>query len=251
MKIHSLYSSSKGNACLIYNKTTSILIDAGVSYKKLTEAASKELKPDAVFITHEHGDHIAGAGVLGRKIQCPLYIPQSSYLIKESKFNNCIIKHIEGGESVTIGDFIITAFSTRHDSEASVGFIVYEKSTKKKLGMMADSGSFGPVMVNALKDCDAYFLEADYDFQSLWDYEDYVQEHKERVDSPWGHMSNQQALDFIEQFIDLKKVQWIMLGHLSPRTNSPELLQTQLKQRFPTIKNKFIIAPTVEPLLLS
>lgn len=251
MYVHSLYSSSQGNACLIYNKKTSILIDAGLSYKKLTEAAAKELKPDAVFITHEHSDHIAGAGVLGRKIQCPLYIPQASYLIKESKFKNCIIKYMEGGDSIKVGDFTVTAFSTKHDSQASIGFTIYEKSTKKKLGIMADSGSFGPTMLKALENCNAYFLEADYDTQSLWDYEDYVQEHKERVDSPWGHMSNQEALNYIEQHIDLKKVKWVLLGHLSPRTNSPELLQTQLKQRFPQAMNKFIIAPTVEPLLLS
>jgi len=251
MYVHSLFSSSRGNACLIYNDKTSILIDVGVSYKKLVDAAPNKFKPNAVFITHEHSDHIAGAGILGRKMQCPIYMPKASYLVKESKFNDCIINHIEGGEAVDIGNFVITAFSTRHDAEASIGFTIYEKTTKKKLGIMADSGSFGPVMVNALKDCNAYFLEADYDTASLWAFEDYVQEHKERVDSPFGHMSNQQVLDFIENFIDLKNVVFVLLGHLSPRTNSPELLQTQLKQRFPQAMDKFIIAPTEKPLLLS
>lgn len=248
MFVHSLYSSSAGNACRVYNDETSILIDAGVSYKKLAKIAGEGFAPDALFITHEHGDHIAGAGVLGRKTGCPIYLPQASYMEKQATFEKCSTHYIEGGSVTTIGDFEVLAFSTRHDSHASVGYVVTEISTSKQFGYLTDTGSFSKLMKKSLHGCDAYLLEADYDLQELEDYEDYADVHKERIRGPWGHLGNDQTLDFIDECIDLENTQWILLGHLSPRTNSPALLLGQVQERFVHAIHKFKIAPTEEPL---
>lgn len=251
MYVHSMYSSSSGNACRVFNKNTTILIDAGVSFKKLQKAAGADFKPDALFITHEHSDHTSGAGIVHRKTKCSIYIPKPSYMEKRALFNDYKPNFLAGGHEVAIGDFKIKAFSTRHDSTACVGYTVTEIATGKKFGYLTDSGSYSRLMEATLKGCDAYLLETDYDDRLLEEYEEYPDVHKERIRSPWGHLSNTQTLEFIENSIDLAKTQWVLLGHLSPRTNTPETLLMQVKNKFPKYLNKFKIAPTATPLKIT
>jgi len=248
MKVHSLFSGSSGNAFRVFSDTSDILIDAGVSYKRLCEANGGDLLPQALFITHDHGDHVGGAGVLGRKAKCPVYIPEASYSAKEKIFKDCDVRFIAGGDSVTVGDFIVTAFSTRHDSQASVGYVVTEKSTGIKCGYVTDTGSFNKVMREALKNCDVYLLEANYDEKSMDDFEDYDPIHKERVKGPFGHLSNEQIMDFVDDTLELEKVSHIMFGHLSRNTNTPELVMGEAETRFPKHLNLFSTAPHTEPL---
>ena len=163
---------------------------------------------------------------------------------KQALFNDYIPNFIVGGDEVTIGDFKIKAFSTRHDSAACVGYTVTEIATGKKFGYLTDSGSYSRLMLASLERSDAYLLEADYDEKLLEEYGGYPESHKERIRSPWGHLSNAQTLGFVENSIDLETTQWILLGHLSPRTNTPEILLTQVKNKFPKYLKKFKIAPT-------
>ncbi len=248
MYVHSMYSSSSGNACRVFNENTTILIDAGVSFKKLQKAAGAGFKPDALFITHEHTDHTSGAGIAHRKTKCPIYMPEASYMEKRALFNDYKPNFLIGGHEVAIGDFKIKAFSTRHDCAACVGYTVTEVTTGKKFGYVTDSGSYSRLMRTALDGCDAYLLETDYDEQLLTEYEEYPDVHKDRIRSPWGHLSNAQTLEFVENSIDLEATQWILFGHLSPRTNTPETLLTQVKNKFPKYLKKFKIAPTDAPL---
>ncbi|MBC8436923.1 MBL fold metallo-hydrolase [bacterium] len=244
MKVTSLYSSSSGNSCRVFNDDTSILIDCGVSAKKLF--AEEEFPIDALFITHEHADHIAGAGVIGRKVGMPIYIHKDSYEpFKEKTFKKCddIIKDIKGGDRIEIGDFSIKAFTTRHDSRnGGLGYVVTETSTGKKFGYLTDTGSITGMMANELEGCDAYLLEADYDTKSLFEFDMYDQLLKERIDSPFGHLSNDQIMDFIDSHLkkSFSKVQWILFGHLSHRTNSPEMVKTAFNTRFSEFKNIYI-----------
>ena len=242
MKINSLYSSSSGNACRIYNDDTSILIDCGVSGKKVF--AEGDFPIDAIFISHEHGDHVAGAGVLCRKLDIPVYIHENSYEpIKDKIFKNCEdnIRFMKGGDRLELGDFSIKAFTSRHDSQnGGLGFVVKEVSTGKTFGYLTDTGSITKMMAEEMKGCDAYFLEADYDTKMLYEYENYDTILKERIDSPVGHLSNDQVMEFIESFIDLSTTQWIMFGHLSHRTNTPELVKTAFVDKFSNYKNIYI-----------
>lgn len=229
MKIQSLYSSSSGNSCRVFNDTTSILIDCGVSMKKLyTEG---EFDIDALFITHEHSDHVGGAGVIGRKLKCPIYIHEESYnQIKDRIFKNCddLINFIVGGDTVTIGDFEIHAFTTRHDSKnGGMAFTITEVPTNKKFGYLTDTGSITKMMKNKLKNCDAYFLEAGHDIDLLNNYEEYDEILKNRIKSPYGHLSNDQIMSFVDDTVsdNFDNTQWIIFGHLSHRTNTPELVK--------------------------
>ena len=249
MKIRFLFSSSEGNCSVIESSGGKrIVIDAGVSYKKLTESYGEPLIPDALFITHEHGDHVLGAGVLARKTGCPVFIPEKSYEVVYTKFKNCpMISMISGGQCVIVGDLVITAFSTQHDSKDSVGYIIQEGG--KKFGYITDTGNISKLMRSKLEGCDAYFIEADYEEELLWNYDDYTVLMKERISCDFGHLSNDQALDFVET-LDLSEVEWITLGHLSKHTNSPDLLREKFSKRFPEHKDKLHLAPQEQLLTL-
>ncbi len=244
MKIKSIYSSSSGNTCRIHNDTTSILIDCGVSYKRLM--LDEEFEVDALFITHEHTDHVAGAGVLGRKLEMPIHIHKDSYqYVQKRIFKNCddIINYIKGGDEVEIGDFLVKAFTSRHDSKnGGLGYVITEISTGKKFGYMTDTGSITNMMASELQGCDAYLLEADYDETLLAMYEGYDELLKKRIGSPYGHLSNDQIMDFIDTSIkdNFDNVQWILFGHLSDKTNSPELVKEAFSIKFPEFENIYI-----------
>jgi len=193
-------------------------------------------------------DHIRGAGVAGRKSQAPVYITKASYEKKPETFNGCDVHFISGGDVIETKGFTIEPFSTRHDSKASLGYIVTEKQTKLKFGHITDTGSFSKLMKLALVGCDAYLVEADYDEQLLNDYDDYDQYLKDRISGPWGHLSNEQAMDFIEEVIDIVKVKWISLGHISVRTNTQDLILAAVGDRFPKYADKFFCAPSEDPI---
>jgi len=243
MRIRPLYSSSSGNACKVQTDDAFILIEAGVSYKKLVEANGGPVTPDAVFVTHSHGDHINGAGVLGRKSGAPLYMLRESFKKKEKLFNACDVRHIKHGDKYTIGGLEVLVFDTRHD-RPSVGFIITETKTGKRFAYVTDTGAIGKVVRMAIAECDAYLLETDYDETELEKTAEYDDVLKDRIRSPFGHLGTQQTLDYIKDNIDLEKTAWILLGHISTITNSPELVKARLEATIdPKYQDKFYLAP--------
>lgn len=250
MKINFLYSSSSGNATVVESTSgnTKIQIDAGVSYKKLKEAYQKDLDINALFITHDHSDHIKNAGIVARKTNCEVYLPEPAYLNKKDLFDNCSFSYITGGNITEINELEVLAFSTRHDSPGSVGYTVFDKESKLKFGFLTDTGVITKVIKNALYDCDAFFIESDYDVEGLEKCEEYDEFLKERIKGAYGHLSNQESLEFIKTGSS-DKLQWAALGHLSKHTNTPETLQKRIEEIVPTLKDKLIIltdAQTIE-----
>lgn len=175
------------------------------------------------------GDHIGGAGVMARKTSAPIYIPEQSYKVKSDMLKGCVVNFINGGESIIIGDLQITAFSTKHDSMGSVGFVVTDLTNGKSYGHLTDTGIVTPIIKEALKTCDAFFIECDYDEESLEKNAEYDETLKTRIRSPLGHLSNQQAIKYMKNNIDMSKTEFIILGHLSRKNNSIDLLKTQVE----------------------
>ena len=248
MKLLPIGSSSSGNSTMIYNDDTHILIDCGVSMKAvLAKTGRKEF--DALFISHEHGDHISGAGPLGRKTQVPIFINEIVYTAKQDLFDGCITRFIDETSSVTIGSFIITPFSTKHDAKHPLGFVVEEPATGTSLCYLTDTGNISKTMREATKNCNVFFLECDYDDQLILDYDGYDQLLKDRIMSNFGHLSNRQALEFIQTF-NLDNIKAVIFGHISPRTNSPEKVMERVDEfeKLANVKEKIFIAPFEHPL---
>jgi len=242
IKTNILASSSEGNCTHVSTDKASIIIDAGLSAKKVFEL-SGENEFDAIFISHEHGDHVKGLGPLGRKTGATIYVHELVYDKLESKLNDCEVKLWMPGEEIAIGDLKINNFSTRHDSVYSYGFTVAQEGGKK-LGYLTDTGSWTKLMGNHLKGCDGYIIEADYDHDTLMNYDDYDEYLRERISSNWGHLSNDQTMELLE-YLSPAAPDFIVFAHLSPRTNTHKLVLDAAKKKFPTWDEAvFDIAPT-------
>ena len=243
MHATSIASSSSGNSTLISNDTVSVIVDSGVAVKQILEKTGRA-KFDAIFLSHEHGDHIKTAGALARKTNSPIYVSALAADKWSAKhigdFDGCTMVDITDTSVITLGNMTIRTFSTKHDAAHSLGFIFEEPGTK--FCYLTDTGRVSKTMLAAMQGCDSYFIECDYDENIMQGYEEYSQDLKDRITSDYGHLSTGQVLDLV-QLLDLDRTRKFILGHLSPRTNNPERVLERIKERYPNYVNKFIIAP--------
>ena len=251
MLLFNLMSSSSGNSTIIKSGDVEIMIDAGSSLKKIAEKYEKALgkqltKLNAILISHKHGDHISGAGVVARSVSCPIYLPEETFKQKEALFKDCEINYINGSDVIKIKHLEIKVFNVRHDSGACVGFVISDTTDGKKIGMLTDTGNVTRLIRETLKGCNGYMIEADYDEESLEKYAGYDDFLKERIRGDFGHLSNKQTLTYVQDNLNLDTVDWILFSHLSEHTNSPEILKKQVENKFPErYWNKFHISKDV------
>ncbi len=220
----SLVSGSSGNASLITDGNTTILIDCGLSGKKLTEQMSAiGLCPSdlsGILITHEHTDHTKGAGVVSRKYNIPIYTTQGTFdamkigAVSEENFHAIV-----PDSTFDIGTISITPFSIPHDAAAPVGFSFFTEN--KKYTLATDIGCMTEQLYCKICGCDSIILESNHDVDMLR-YGDYPYHLKERILGKKGHMSNDLTA---ETAIRLAKdgTKHIMLAHLSHENNTPEI----------------------------
>jgi phosphoribosyl 1,2-cyclic phosphodiesterase len=223
--ITSLNSGSNGNCYYVGNNNEAVLIDVGISCKeveKRMERLNLSLnKVKALFISHEHGDHIKGLQVLSKKYSLPIYITthtlNNSHLILEESLVNIF----KGYEPILIGDLSITAFPKRHDASDPYSFIV--EGNGVKIGVLTDIGSVCDHVIENFKQCHAAFLEANYD-EMLLENGSYPYYLKDRIRGNNGHLSNKQALDL---FVNHKHefMSHVILSHLSKDNNCPILVK--------------------------
>lgn len=225
MKISVLGSGSRGNAIFLETDSLKILIDAGFSGKKIAELlesiGEKIEMLDAILITHEHGDHIQGVGIVSRKYGVPIFITKESYekgALKLGKISNENLNFIEG--EFFLGDTKIIPFDVMHDAERTVGFRI-EESTGKKIAISTDLGYIDNIVREAFKKVDVMIIECNYDYHMLMECS-YPWELKARVKGRNGHLSNNDCARFINEMYhkDLKKV---YLAHISKDSNHPKL----------------------------
>lgn len=220
-------------------------MDCGVSLTRLFK--NSRFGIEAIFITHEHHDHVQGVGALGRATGAKIFIHPASHEAQVSKnpdfFKGCSIATIEEGESIAVDSLIVTPHKTSHDAAAGLFFTFRDESNGAKFGMLTDTGMYLPAMAKILSDCDALLLETNYDRYLLDVYSGYTDWQKDRIRSRKGHLSIDQTINFIRKHIDLDKMQWITFGHLSPRTNDPDIVFQRMKSVFPTYRS-FSVSPS-------
>jgi len=235
MKISVLASGSKGNCFYITHLGTTILIDAGVTYKYYCECLSElRLDPqrlDAIFISHEHGDHVNGAGVMHRKTNAPIYLsePTMMYSLKKIGTLNAQPINFDIGKDVVIKDLTIHPFTSSHDAIDSCHFLVHPTGDRTKtLAVVTDCGYPTTLLKENLIKSSTIILESNHDVYML-KTGPYDWHLKQRILSKTGHLSNDQANELIKKIYH-PNIRRIVLAHLSETNNTPEIAYTQMRE---------------------
>lgn len=222
----SLYSGSSGNSFLVSTETTNILVDVGVSAKKIQIALDNLLinpySINGILITHEHTDHVQGLGTFSKKYNVPVYVNQKTLNAmpkQQEKINNDNINLFEVGDTFYINDLKIKSFSIPHDATNPCGFNIYKDS--KKISIATDIGHMTNDILHSLEESSFVMLESNYDPEVL-KCSSYPYALKTRIAGPTGHLSNEMAGKTISYLLKYG-LKGAMLGHLSKESNFPEL----------------------------
>ena len=226
IKIVSLYSGSTGNATLIETESTSILIDAGKSSRALCaalrQAGSDPEKIRAVFVTHEHTDHISALEVFLKKYRVPVHMTELSASFIPSCRSPRLCENIVAHPpifTVRVGDLNVSSFVLSHDSAMCVGYRV-ESDFGYVFGTATDTGYVTSGMDACLCGCNSVFLESNHDIDMLR-FGDYPPELKKRILSRHGHLSNDDCAAFAVRLAE-NGTKNFMLAHLSEENNTPD-----------------------------
>jgi len=223
--ITSLNSGSNGNCYYIGNDNEAVLIDAGISCRE-TEKRMKRLglsmqKVKAIFVSHEHGDHISGLPVLAKKYALPVYITSTTLTHCKLTLEPSLVYSFNAGKPVSIGSLYVNAFSKYHDAGDPHSFVVSYENVK--VGIFTDLGIVCKSLVKHFKQCHAAFLEANYD-EKMLEEGSYPIHLKNRIRGGVGHLSNTQALQLVMNYKPAFMTH-LLLSHLSKNNNDPLLVK--------------------------
>lgn len=222
----SLFSSSSGNSTYIGTTKDGILIDAGVSAKKINEAlAARDIAAEtirAIFVTHEHTDHITGIRVLASKHNIPVYATQGTLTELEEKgvLNGKFPCDVISEKGIDVCGMVIRPFKTPHDSRESCGYTIMMPD-ERKISVATDIGHITDTIVDAVSKSDLILLESNHDIGMLKNG-DYPYDLKRRILSDYGHLCNEKCAEAVRLLLG-KGTTRFLLGHLSEKNNIPDL----------------------------
>lgn len=222
--ISSLNSGSNGNCYYIGNEKEAVLVDAGISCREIERRMKRLELPmhqvKAVFISHEHSDHIRGLTSLVKKYKLPVYITTPTLRFGRLYFESGLVRNFAPNEAITIGDLEVTAFSKLHDASDPYSFTIACKGVT--VGVFTDIGLPCQNVVKYFRQCHAAFLESNYDEDMLLNGS-YPYHLKKRIHGEKGHLSNRQALELFKKHRP-PFMTHLVLSHLSQNNNCPELV---------------------------
>ncbi|MGM8227357.1 MBL fold metallo-hydrolase [Cellvibrio sp. ARAG 10.3] len=227
MRFASLGSGSRGNSTLVEWATGALLIDCGFSLKE-TEQRLLRLarRPDqlaAVLVTHEHSDHIKGVAALARRYQIPVYMTPGTFHSRNlGELPD--LRLIHAYTPFEINGLTVRPVAVPHDAREPAQFVL--EFAGLRLGILTDLGSITPHVEACYQSCDAMVLEANHD-PAMLAYGSYPPSLKQRVGGQWGHLSNQQAAGFLQR-VDTRRLQHLVVAHISQQNNTPALAQAAL-----------------------
>ena len=226
IKVCSLFSGSSGNCIFVSYNDTSILIDAGLSGKKIGEALKSIGQSfddiSAIFITHEHSDHINGAGIIARRYKIPIYANSLTWKAMRpfmGKLSSDHVRVVEVGETHSLGDIEIRPFAIPHDAVCPVGYNLFING--KKLTIATDIGHMSRELLSNLEKSDMVLLESNHDVGMLKAGR-YPWPLKQRILGENGHLCNDMAGKVVAYLAE-NGTRRFLLGHLSKENNFPEL----------------------------
>ena len=229
MRISVLASSSRGNASVICNGDTFVMVDAGISARRickgLDECGLGMEQVSGIFITHEHTDHIGGLGTLDRKHELTLYC--SRYLRSELRAvaPRATLNYVEPGGRVQVGEVTVTPLGVSHDAVDPLGYVF--EGDGVKLGYVTDTGRCTRTMLAALEGVHALYLESNYDEEMLHD-SGRPYSLIERIEGVAGHLSNKQAGEVVRALAH-SGLRHVILAHISPECNTPSCAEHSMQ----------------------
>jgi len=235
MRLCSIASGSSGNCIYVGHASTHLLIDAGISGKRieqgLLEIGVEPGSISGILVTHEHSDHIQGIGILARKYGIPLYGTVETFCaMKKGKTNigkveDGLFQQIFPGKEVSIGEISVMPFSVSHDAANPVAYVF--RAEGHKIGMATDLGVYTEKTMEYLQDSEILYLESNHDVNMLMvgGYPYYL---KQRILGEHGHLSNDMAAELLCR-LHHPGLKHVLLAHLSKENNYPELAYETVK----------------------
>lgn len=234
MRMCSIASGSSGNCIYVGSDRTHLLVDTGISKKKVEEGLAqlglKGEEVNGILLTHEHADHIQGLGVFSRKYHIPIYATRGTIEgIRQSKsvgqIDEQLFHIIRSDEPFYVGDVFVRPFHLSHDANEPCGFRV--EDGKKKVAVATDMGCYDDYTVRALSGLDALLLEANHDVHML-EVGGYPYHLKQRILGERGHLSNETSGRLLCDILH-DRMKYIVLGHLSKENNYENLAYETVK----------------------
>ena len=238
--IASLNSGSNGNCYYIGNRNEAVLVDAGISCreteKRMLRLGLSMRKVKAIFVSHEHSDHINGIPVIAKKYQLPVYITPPTLLGGKLLIDEHLVFPFSAFKTTIIGALQVTAFPKMHDASNPHSFVI--SCNGISVGIFTDIGIACENVISHFSQCHAAFLEANYD-DELLENGRYPYHLKRRIRGGNGHLSNKQAAELFVTY-RAPHLSHLLLSHLSKNNNDPDLVQ----QLFDTIcgNTKVVVA---------
>ncbi|PID61210.1 MAG: MBL fold metallo-hydrolase [Gammaproteobacteria bacterium] len=222
LAVAALGSGSSGNAILLKSRETTLLVDCGFTMKELVaRMAGLGVSPtgiDGVLVSHEHGDHVKGAGPLSRRFDLPVYCTHGTWRqSRDNRFARVELFHAH--EPFTIGDIIVDPFPTPHDAAESCQFVFESGGTR--FATVTDLGMTTPHVKAKLAGINGLVVECNYD-EHMLRTGPYPPSLQARIRSSYGHLGNVQAAELLAE-LDHAHLYHILLGHLSEKNNTGEV----------------------------
>jgi phosphoribosyl 1,2-cyclic phosphodiesterase len=245
LRFKSLGSGSTGNSTLVETSglvPTRLLVDCGLGIRQLDQrlGASGVALEDihAIFITHEHGDHIGCAHALSQRLKIPVWMSRGTYrAIGEPDFGGML--HIaRDGDAAAIGGMELTPFTVPHDAREPLQLTCTDGASR--LGILTDLGHATPHVLAHLQGCNALLLECNHDLDMLA-VSPYPEFLKRRVGSSFGHLSNAAAAEIVRSVMHAR-LRHVVGGHLSAQNNQPLLARLALSEALGCAPEEILIA---------
>ena len=255
MMVASLASGSSGNSYYVQCSEGAVLIDAGLSGRKLLEnivaAGGDPARVQGVIVTHDHHDHVAGAGVLQRKHGWRLWMTEGTHQTAAAKLGQVRVETIRPGSGLRAAGFTFDFIPTPHDACEPV--MVQVEREGKRCGIFTDLGHAFGELRERLEELDFVFMESNYDPDLLARNRRYPYPLKKRISGDHGHISNQECAELVGG-LRSSRLRRVVLSHLSQENNLPDLAKTcftaMLADRIREIDMKVGVAPRHTAMLL-
>ena len=218
-----LGSGSSGNATLVSDGDTHILVDVGLSgretVRRLAQCGLSPQQISAIIVSHEHGDHCRGIAPFAKHLEVPVFITDGAYAAAGMAIEERKRQRIDSGCGFDVRGILFTPFAVPHDAADPIAFCIEKEGTK--IAIVLDLGYISNLVVERLRGCDAIVLESNHDLNMLA-VGPYPWSLKQRVKSRLGHLSNNAVAEYLLTEFD-GRARHVVLAHLSEKNNLPEL----------------------------